>query len=246
LGKATEVIVDDSFARRFFPREEALGKHLGLPGERPREIVAIVGDTKFAAGEAAEPVMYSQLLTDPSRTHSAALVVRAGSEVEQYAAPVQHLLLQLDRDVPASDILTMDQVVGRSTLNVGFDALLVAWFAGLSLLLAAVGLFGVVSYLVMQRSCEMGIRIALGAQRKQLLQLVLFDGLRPALFGLGLGATVSAVITPYIRSMLYKTDPLDATVFVAVSLALILATTVACVVPAWRASRLDPVQALRG
>ncbi len=140
----------------------------------------------------------------------------------------------------------MDQVARRNSLNVGFDALLVSWFAGLSLLLAAVGLFGVVCYLAIQRTREMGIRIAVGAQRKRLRQLVLFDGLRPALFGLGLGAAVSAVITPYIRSLLYKTEPLDGTVFVAVSLVLILATTAACLVPAWRASRLDPVQALRG
>jgi predicted permease len=243
---ATEVIISESFARLYFPGEDPLGKHLSLPGDRSREIVAIVGDTRFAPGEPPKPVMYSQLLTDPDgETHSATLVVRADSDVTQFAMPIQRLLWQLDRDIPASDVLTMDQVVGTSTLNVSFDAFLLAAFAGMSLLLAAVGLFGVLSYLVVQRTSEIGIRIALGAQRKQLMQLVLIDGLRPAFIGLGLGSAASAGLTQWIRSMLYQTEPLDAAVFAAVSFALLLVATVACLVPAWRASRLDAMRALR-
>ncbi len=246
LGHATEVIISESFARRYFPGEDPLGKHLSMPDDRPREIVAIAGDTRFAPGEAAKPVMYSQLLTDPDRdTHGAALVVRSDSDVTQFAVPIQRLIWQMDRDVPASDILTLDQVVGRNTLNVSFDAFLLAAFAGMSLLMAAVGLFGVLSYIVVQRTSEMGIRIALGAQRKQLLQLVLVDGLRPALVGLALGSAASAGFTQWIRSMLYQTEPLDPVVFVVVGLVLLLVATAACILPAWRASRLDPMRALR-
>ncbi len=246
LGHATEMIVSESFARRYFPGEDPLGKHVSLNGGRSREIVAIVGDTKFAPGEPAKPVIYSQLLTDPDReTHGAALVVRSDSDVTPFAIPIQRLLWQQDREIPASDILTMDQVVGRSTLNVSFDALLVAGFAGLSLLLAAVGLFGVLSYLVAQRTGEMGIRIALGAQRRQLLQLVLIAGLRPAFVGLALGSAASAGLTQLIRAMLYETEPLDAAVFVAVGFGLLLVAAAACLIPAWRASELDPMRALR-
>jgi putative ABC transport system permease protein len=246
FGHATEIIISESFARRYFPGEDPLGKHLSLPDDPPREIVAVVGDTRFAPGESAKPVIYSQLLTDPAgETHSATLVVRSDSDVTQFAIPIQRLLWQLDRDIPASDILTLDQVVGRSTLNVSFDAYLLAAFAGMSLLLAAVGLFGVLSYIVVQRTSEMGIRIALGAQRKQLLQLVLVDGLRPALVGLGLGLAASAGLTQLIRSMLYQTEPLDPAVFVEVGFVLLLVATAACVIPAWRASQLDPMRALR-
>jgi ABC-type antimicrobial peptide transport system permease subunit len=186
------------------------------------------------------------LLTEPDRdTHGAALVVRSDSDVIQLSMPVQRLLWQLDRDLPASDILTLDQVVGRSTLNISFDAFLLAAFAGMSLLLAAVGLFGVLTYLVVQRTSEIGIRIALGAQRKQMLQLVLVDGLRPAFIGLALGLAASAGLTQLIRSMLYQTEPLDPVVIVGVGFVLLLVATAACVIPAWRASQLDPMRALR-
>jgi predicted permease len=245
-GHATEAIVTESFARHYFPGEDPLGKHLSMPDDRPREIVGIVGDTRFAPGEPVKPVMYSQLLTDPDNDiHGAALVVRSASDATQFALPIQRLLWQLDRDIPASDILTLDQVVGRSTLNVSFDAFLLAAFAGMSLLLAAVGLFGVLSCIVVQRTGEMGIRIALGAQRRQLLQLVLVDGLRPDFIGLALGLAASAGLTQLIRSMLYQTEPLDAVVIGVVGLVLLLVAAAACVIPAWRASRLDPMRALR-
>jgi ABC-type antimicrobial peptide transport system permease subunit len=139
----------------------------------------------------------------------------------------------------------MDQILGKTTASQGFAANLVLAFAALSLLLAAVGLYGVLSYLVTQRVSEIGIRIALGAQREQILRLILFDGLRPALFGLILGLTASAGATQLIRSMLYGTAPYDPPVIVGVIVTLLLIASIACVFPAWRASRLDPVQALR-
>src|SRR5215471_11003820 len=115
-------------------------------------------------------------------------------------------------------------------------------FAVLSLLLATAGLFGVLSYIVAQRSGEIGIRIALGAQREQVLGLMLADGLRPALIGLVLGLGASAATTQFIKSMLYKTRPLDPEAFVAVAVVLIASAALACMIPAWRASRLDPMQ----
>jgi len=122
-------------------------------------------------------------------------------------------------------------------------------FAILSLLLACVGLYGVLSYLMTQRSTEIGIRIALGARREQVLRLMLVDGLRPALFGLaaGIAASVAAaqLIRHYADSMLYRTRALDPEIFAIVAATLLAVAALACVVPAWRASRLDPMQALR-
>jgi putative ABC transport system permease protein len=139
----------------------------------------------------------------------------------------------------------MNQLLNKSTLDSSFDSILLSGLAILSLLLAAAGLFGVLTYIVAQRSGEIGIRIALGAQRDQVLGLMLTDGLRPALLGLVVGLAVSAALVRLMRTMLYETQPLDPAVFAAVTGVLLLVAAVACLAPAWRASRLDPMQALR-
>jgi putative ABC transport system permease protein len=161
----------------------------------------------------------------------------------QYVLPVQHIFQELDRDLPVSDILTVDQVIGRNIGDASLDATLLLVFAILSLMLAAVELFGVLSYIVAQRTTEIGIRIVLGAQREQVVRLMLRDGLHPAIVGLVLGLAASAGLTRLIESMLYGTQPRDPLVFAAVAFTLLLVAMLACIVPAWRAARLDPMQA---
>jgi ABC-type antimicrobial peptide transport system permease subunit len=148
----------------------------------------------------------------------------------------------LDHDLAVSDVLTMDQIIGKSTVDASFEAMLLLAFA---VILAAVGLFGVLSYIVAQRTTEIGIRVALGAQRESVLRLVLVDGLRPALLGLALGIAGSVGASQLIRSMLYDTRPLDPSVFFGVAAILLCVACAACLFPAWRASRLDPMAALR-
>jgi predicted permease len=244
LGHATEVIVSESFARKYFAEEDAVGRHIRITDSRSYEIVAVVGDARFAPGEPARPIMYSELLVDPQES-STTLVIRSGPDALQSSMPVQSVIWKLDPDLPVSNVLTMDQVVSGNTLNASFDASLLSAFAGLSLLLAGAGLFGVLSYIVAQRTSEIGIRIALGARREQLLRLILMDGLRPAFVGLALGSAVSAGITQLIRSTLYDSTALDLPVFAAVAVLLLWVAALACLIPAWRASRLDPMQALR-
>jgi ABC-type antimicrobial peptide transport system permease subunit len=151
----------------------------------------------------------------------------------------------LDRNLPVADVLTMEQIIGQSMLDSSFDATLLALFAGVSLALAAVGLFGVLSFIAAQRTTEMGIRMALGAQREAVLGLMLRDGMAPALVGLALGLAASAGTARLVRSMLYQTHPFDPGVFLLVAVLLLAVAALACAVPAWRASRLDPMQALR-
>jgi predicted permease len=246
LDRATSVMISDLFARRFFPDEEPLGKHLrvNLTGqELAYEVVGVVADTRFAVSRPPEPTMYFPLYS--GAFGRATIAAQSVQDPNTLALPIQKIVAGIDADLPVSDVLTMEQTIGRSTLNARFNAGLVLAFAGLSLLLACVGLYGVLSYVVTQRTSEIGIRIALGAQQRDVLQLVIVDGLRSAVTGVGLGLLGAVSASRLIESVLYGTRPLDPEVFVAVALLLTAVTMAACFLPAWRAVRLDPISALR-
>ena len=243
-GHSTEVIISESFSKQIFPGENPVGKHLRTVSTGQYEIVGIVGDTQFSVGDAAQPMMYFAIGANPEMT-GAALVVRSDQDVTRLALPIQQVIAQLDRDIPVSGVLTMDQVLHRNTMEASFDVALLSIFAAFSLLLAAVGLFGVLSYIVAQRAGEIAIRMALGAQREQILCTTLSGGLRPALLGLFPGLLGSALTVRLMGSMLYQTAPFDPMVFIAVSGTLLVVVAIACAFPAWRASRLNPTQILR-
>ncbi len=248
LDKVQAIIVNRAFTREVFAGEEHLGKHIvGGPGDNTQsfEIVGVVGDTLDEVSGQPYPAIFYPVYIGLERSVSLVVRTAAGHDPSSLALPIQKVIAGIDPDLPVADVLTMDQRIGQSTLDASFDATLVLAFAGISLLLAGVGLFGVLSYIVAQRTTEIGIRIALGAQREQVMQLMLRDGMRPAVIGLVLGLAASAGLTQLIRSMLYGTEALDPVVFVIVSLTLLGVATIACAVPAWRASRLDPITALR-
>jgi predicted permease len=242
LDSADEAVISKSFADQNFKREDPIGRHLRIDS-RTLTIVGVVGDTRYSPSEYPAPTQYMPLFS--GHPNNGTLVIRSARDVDQQALPVQRILADLDRDLPVSDVMTMEQLLGKSTLGQGFNATLLVAFAALSLLLAAVGLFGVLSYIVAQRTGEIGIRMALGAPRAQLLRLTLFDGLKPALLGLIFGLAASLAVTRLIGSMPYQTTPLDPVVFASVAATLLMVAALACVVPAWRASRLDPMRALR-
>jgi predicted permease len=243
LDKTNEVIISNSFARQYFGDEDPLGKHLLANGGRPYKIVGIVGDTRVEIAEPVLPIFYFPLYSGAEI--GTVLTVRSRREVTSLALPIQQIVQELDAELPVSDILTMDQIIGKSTLDASFNATLLLAFAVLSLVLAAVGLFGVLSYIVGQRTSEIGIRIAIGAQRGEVLRLMLSDGLRPASIGLLLGLAGGVAASQNIRDLLYDTQPLDPSVFAGVAMLLLAVACMACLLPAWRASRLDPIRALR-
>ncbi|HEX3942258.1 MAG TPA: ABC transporter permease [Acidobacteriaceae bacterium] len=243
LGQSQFAIVSQSFVRKFLPDTDPIGKHIDFSTSPGFEIVGVVGDVRGAVAAAVEPTIYFPLYRGEENSFSLAVVT--GSDPLTVALPIQKTIAEMDPNLAESDILAMDQILSKSTTDASLEAALLVAFAVVSLLLAAVGLFGVLSYLVAQRRGEIGIRLALGAQRKRILQLMLLDGLRPAIGGLVVGMLVSAGVTRLIQSMLYGTSPFDLATFAFVAIMLLIVAAAACSLPAWRASRLDPMQALR-
>ena len=248
--RSYKVIVSRQLVRQYFPGDDPIGKHLhvpahfhaGMPGNVDYEVVGVVADTLYQVGQKPKATLYFPILEG---INFQMLAVHTASEPLQFSVPVQKQIASLDPGLPVSDVRTLNQVIGESLVNASLSATLVLAFAILSLLLASVGLYGVLSYLTTQRTSELGIRMALGAQRDQLLRLMLIDGLRPAVFGLGIGLVASFAATRLFQSMLFGTKPLDAVVLSAVIVTLLAVAVLACLAPAWRASRLNPMQALR-
>jgi putative ABC transport system permease protein len=248
LDRTQVVIIDQSAAEQYFPGEDPLGRHLRLIEDNDKksyEIVGVVGKTRWLASETPMPTFYLPLLSDASSGGVLATRGRSDVDVESLALPIQKIFRQLDPDLPVSDVLTMDQNIGVETLQDRFNSLVTLAFAVIALVLAAVGLYGVLSYLVTQRTGELGIRIALGAQRSEVMRLTLTDGLAPVAIGLLAGLAGGAATVRLLRTMLYGMSPFDWTIFTSVVFVLATTAACACIVPAWRAARLDPAKALR-
>jgi predicted permease len=246
LDRGRKAVVSSLFARQYFPGEDPVGRTILVLDQNNAdyEIIGVVGDTPWQVGKPIRPAMYFPILGGGSE-EGQSLAIRTDSDPLAMSVPVQKQIAALDPELPVSNVQTMQQAIGDSLGNARFSAALVLTFAVLSLMLASVGLYGVLSYLTMQRTGEIGVRMALGAQREQVVRLMLDDGLRPALYGLVLGLAVSAGAVRLIQSMLYGTRPLDPAIFAGVAVTLLVVAALACIVPAWRASRIDPMQALR-
>ena len=250
LGHSHFVVVSRQFAQQFFPHEDPVGRMISVAWASPTpedfQILGVVGNTLYDVAQPSKATMYFPILSGlPMITNSATVVARTSGDALLEALPIQKQVAALDPALPVSEVLSMPQIVGRSTASQSFSATLVVAFSSLSLLLAAVGLYGVLSYLVMQRVTEIGIRMALGAQRGEVLRLVLLEGLQPVLLGLILGLGGAAAISAALRSMLYGNSPVDPPVYAAMIASLLVVAVLACAVPAFRASRIEPMQALR-
>jgi putative ABC transport system permease protein len=246
--KMHEVIISQSFVRQYFPGEDPIGKHLVTIGHQSFAIVGIVGDTRFHVANPVQPMMYFPIcapLYGGFVPNYATLAVRSSVDVTSLALPIQRVVQQLDPELAVSDILTMNQVIGKSTLEHRFETTLLMAFAVLSLALAAVGLFGVLSYLVAQRTQEIGIRVALGAQRSDVLRLVVRQGMIPAAIGMGIGIVAALGVTRLLSSLLYGVEPTDPLTFASVLLILAGVAALATYLPARRATKVDPMVALR-
>jgi len=245
--KSNVVIVSESLARSYFPQGDALGKRLVIAMTRPNvptEIIGIVGDVKFADFTTEpHPTTY---WPHPQLAYSGmTFTVRTAEEPLSMAPSVQRALRSLDKDQPVAEVRTMNQWVAKSLAQARFSSTLLAVFANLALALAAIGIYGVMSYAVSQRTSEIGIRLALGATMGGVLTMIVLDGLRLAVFGLALGVLLALGLSRTIAALLYQTTGTDPVTFAAVVGVLGAAALLASYLPARRASRIPPVEALR-
>jgi putative ABC transport system permease protein len=241
------VVINETLARKYFPGEEALGKRIEvtLADNNMAEIVGIVGDVKHVTLEKESgPESYFSYQQIPNSYMT--LVARSQSDNPASLAPgLRQAVEQVDKDQPLSDVRTMEQLLAASLARRRFNMLLLGLFSALALALAAVGIFGVMNYSVTQRTHEIGIRMALGAQSSDVLRMVVGQGMTLALIGVAIGLVAAFALTRLMSSLLYGVTPTDPLTYFAVALTLSAVALLASFIPARRATRVDPIEALR-
>jgi predicted permease len=244
---AAVVLVSEAMAKKFWPDQEALGKRLTMtfyPGV-VREVVGVVGDVKLLGVARTDPVAALYVPHGQLPLSWMSLVARTEQDPRLLGPAVSAAVHAIDPDLAVVDVGTMEEYLGTSLSEARFRMLLLAVFAGLALLLSAVGIYSVLAYAVRSRTREFGIRMALGAEGSRLVRMVVSQGMRPALLGLAIGIAGSFALSRLLSTLLFGVAPTDLATFAAASALLAAVSLAACAVPAWRATRVAPTVALR-
>ncbi len=240
------VVVNEAFANKYFANQNPIGKHLRLTsGTKPDiEIIGVVGNINHdSLGESRAPEMYVPFAQDPTaQTH---ILIRAAANPQNLATALKEIVTSIDKDETLSDFRTLDAIRDASIAQPRFSTQLLGTFAALALILAAVGLYGLMAYSVTQRINEIGIRVALGATRSNILSLILKRGSLLALYGIALGLVASLALSRLLSSFLFGIRPTDPLTFLAVASILAAVALAASYIPAHRATRVDPNTCLR-
>src|SRR5690348_4822097 len=254
-GRPSTILISASLAKQFWPEEDPIGKHITLtffPGV-VREIVGVVGDVKGDGLDQtrAPATLYMPLdqLAPPQgeqwRSSSMTLVVRSSSSPEAMVSAVTNAIREIDSTIPVTNVQTMEDLVTTSLSSERFSLLLLGAFALLALILAAIGIYSVLSYSVRRRVQEIGIRLALGASLSDVLRMVIFEGLRPTLLGVFIGIAGAFALARVMSNLIYGVKPTDPLTFVSVAFLLGAVALGASIIPAYRAAKVDPLVALR-
>ena len=241
-------IISETMARRYFLNQDPIGRQIrfGFPPNSnvPREIVGVVGDVRdLALGRKPGPIMYVPFAQAP--LWGGEVVVRSSLSAASVAAGIRQAVHSIDKNLPVTDVEAFPEAIGSSVAQERFRTLLLSSFSGIALILAAVGIFGVISYSASQRTHEIGIRMALGAERHSVLRLILGQGAKLAFLGVSAGAGAALLLTRLMASLLYGVSATDPLTFGAVAIVLLGVALIACYIPARRATKVDPMVALR-
>jgi putative ABC transport system permease protein len=240
-------VIDQTLARQYWVNENPIGQQIKFGfgrGTQGVTIIGVAGDIKSDGFEAPSvPHIYVPL--GQFAPVNAVVFLRSRGDVQHLGEAVRHEVESVDPNVPVHSISTMDQIIARSVANRRFALELLGIFAAVALLLAAIGIYGVMSYSFSQRTHEVGIRVALGAQRLDILRMALGEGMRIVAIGLVAGLVGAAIVTRVFRSMLFNVAPADPSTYLTVSAVLAAVALFACYIPARRATRVDPLAALR-
>jgi putative ABC transport system permease protein len=241
------VIINDTMARQFWPRESPLGRRITYgAGNNPQwmTIVGVVGDTRRTGYDApVRPETYMPMAQAPSR--SMLMVVRSSSDPVALASSIRGVVASIDASQPVHHVATVEQLLGDLTAERRLNTILFALFAGVAALLAAAGIYGVIAYSVEQRTRELGVRLALGASPREVFALVLKEGMVLAVIGVVAGVVAAFGATQVMRSLLYDTSASDPATYAVMATAALCVALLACLIPALRATRVDPLTALR-
>jgi len=247
LDSPAAIVISESMAREFWPDENPVGKRLTLsffPG-KVREVIGVAGDVKFRGLDSRKSLATVYVPLAQITFWNQAMVVRTAGDPASSASAMAVAVHQQDADQPLRDVRTMDDILADSLSQQRFSMLLLASFAGLALVLAAVGIYSVLAYAVRQRQREIGIRMALGAQLSDVLRMVVAEGMRPALIGVALGLAGALALKRAVSSLVFGVSESDPLTFLSVSVLLAMVALVASILPAYRATKVDPMRALR-
>jgi putative ABC transport system permease protein len=246
LDSPKVAIISEQLAHQLWPGEDPIGKrfHVWRDEKFSREVVGVVGSTKKSLDEEPFNQTYVPVLQDPN-WGALTFVVRTAGEPTAFAGAVREAIRSVDNTMPTYNLKTMDDVVAQSAAPRRLPTQLLSVFAGIAMLLAMIGIYGITSYYVTQRTHEIGVRMALGAQIADVLRLVLQRAMLLAIVGVGIGIVGAVVVTRYLTSLLFGVKPVDVITFVGVALVLFAVALIACLVPARRAAKIDPLVALR-
>jgi predicted permease len=239
-------VVSETMARRYYPNGDALGKHFGKSADKRDEIeiVGIVKDVKYQSlTEDPRPMVYYPLKQRPQSVGN--FVIRTSPDSRGVIPAVRRVLAEVNSDLPIDDVVSLQDHVSRSLVQQKLIAQLASFFGLLALMLASIGLYGVLSYSVARRRNEIGIRMALGASPLDVMKMVLRSGMTLTIVGVVLGVLGAIALTRLVSALLFGVTATDSTTFIAVSLALLIVAFGACYIPARRATRVDPLIALR-
>jgi putative ABC transport system permease protein len=247
-GSASAAIINETAARQFFPNEDPIGKRINIYSEGQqvwREVVGVIGDVKYnGLAEKTQPACYEPLTQAPP-SFAFLIVKTEGPDPLSLVSAVRNEVKSLDRELPVTNVRSLEEHFALSVARPRFQTTLVALFAALALILASVGIYGVISYSVTQRTHEMGVRIALGALSRDVLMLVVKQGMTLTAIGVAIGLIASFALTRLMKTLLFGVSATDAMTFVLIPLLLTVVALAACLIPARRATKVDPLQAIR-